>query len=60
MATVLTIRVEEEMLSKLDELAAQMTKDAPWHPATRSDAVRYVLEQGISAVDTDKKQKRTK
>jgi predicted transcriptional regulator len=46
--TPVTFRLPDDLLERLDRIAARWTKDGPV-PATRTDAVRVLLTRAVEA-----------
>lgn len=55
----IAIRLPPEMLDRLDAYAAHMTEQTPGRlPATRADAVRSLLSDGLAAFEQSRKRRK--
>lgn len=54
------IRLEPELISRLDAYARQRSEDMPGQSVSRTDAVKVLLEQGLAAAGFPKEVKRKK
>lgn len=49
----LPVRLEEELISRLDELAEALTRKAAGVKVTRASAIRVALERGLDALHAE-------
>jgi hypothetical protein len=54
------IRLEPELISRLDAYAKQREQQTPGQSVTRTDAVKVLLEQGLAEAGFPKESKRKK